>query len=154
MSIYIVFSIIALGIILLLIEFLIFPGINIAGIAGTFFIIAGIVCGYYYHKDLGNYILLASITCIITLFVIAFKTKTWNKFGLKSSIDSHAPTIAEGPFGAGDTGITISRLNPMGKVLINDKIIEASSLGGYINTNTEIVVISCDKNKIYVKPKK
>ena len=53
----------------------------------------------------------------------------------------------------GDEGITISRLSPMGKLRINNMVIEASSTGEYINPRTKVVVVRLSGPKVIVKPK-
>ncbi len=90
---------------------------------------------------------------IVMLFVVAFKTKTWRRMGLSTSIDSHVETAGSDQFKVGDAGKTISRLAPIGKVMINNLIIEARSMGGYIDSNIEVVIVRTEKNKIYVEPK-
>ena len=44
---------------------------------------------------------------------------------LKTTIDSVAPTLVSDQIKVGDEGVTLSRLNPMGSVLINDVTVEA-----------------------------
>jgi membrane-bound ClpP family serine protease len=154
MSVSIIIALIVLGILLLLVEFLIIPGVTVAGITGTLLIIGGVFCGYYFHgTPQGHYIMLSTLGLILLVFVIALKTKTWNKVGLKTSINSHVETHGKEDFKVGDTGMTISRLTPIGKIMVNDKIVEARSMGGVIDPNVEIVIIRTEKNKLFVEPK-
>jgi len=53
----------------------------------------------------------------------------------------------------GDTALTVSRLAPMGKVMVNDLMFEAKSTGPYINQNTEVEIVKIEGNKLIVKPK-
>lgn len=154
MSISVIIALVVLGILLLLVEFLITPGVTVAGISGTLLIIGGVVCGYYFRgTPTGHYILFSTIVLILLLFIVAFKTKTWQKIGLKSAIDGHVETPGSENFKVGDTGKTISRLSPIGKVLINNTIVEARSMGGIIDQNTEIKIIRTEINKLFVEPK-
>jgi len=154
MSVSVIIALVIIGILLLLVEFLIVPGVTVAGVAGTLLIIGGVFCGYYFHEaPLSHYILLATIGVILLVFIAAFKTKTWSKMGLETSIDGHIESINEEKFKTGDQGKAISRLAPIGKVMIHDTIMEARSMGGYIDANTEIVIIRTEKNKLFVKPK-
>ena len=108
MSVSIIITLVVLGVLLLLVEFLVVPGITVAGIAGTLLIVGGVFCGYYFHKTpIGHYIMLSTIGAILLLFIIAFKTKTWQKLGLKTSINSHVETAGSETFNTGDTGKTI-----------------------------------------------
>ncbi|QQS51698.1 MAG: NfeD family protein [Bacteroidota bacterium] len=154
MAISVIIILILIGIVLLLIEFLVIPGVTIAGIAGTALIIGGVVSGYIFHGTPdGHYIMLATTALIVILFVLAFKTKTWQRMGLSTSIDSHIETAGSDQFKVGEIGKSISRLAPIGKVMIHDMIIEARSMGGYIDSNVDVVIVHTEKNKIFVEPK-
>ena len=70
---------------------------------------------------------------------------------LKSSIKSTSPKFNVDNIRIGDTGITISRLAPMGKILINDMYVEAKSLGGFIKQEEKVVIVKVLTNKVIVK---
>ena len=71
MSILAIVLVIFLGIILLLFEFLIFPGFTVFGIAGFFSILFGIWASYHFHGvQTGNYTLL--ITVVVSIFVMVY----------------------------------------------------------------------------------
>lgn len=70
---------------------------------------------------------------------------------LKTNITGRVNELKENEIKAGDKGITISRLAPMGKVKINEKFAEASAMGEFINENTEVVVTKVEGNKVSVK---
>ena len=53
----------------------------------------------------------------------------------------------------GDVGKTVTRLNPIGKVVINGNYFEAQSLNKYIDQKTDIEVIKVLSNKLVVKLK-
>ena len=153
MPTYIIILVIAVGIILLMVEFLVIPGVTIAGIAGTLFIVGGIFSSYYYHSaKTGNIVTLSTLVFLILVIVVAFKTKTWDRYGLKTAIESHATVDVSEQFKVGDKGKSVSRLAPMGTIMINDTILEARSLGGFIDPNTDVVIVRAEKNKIFVEP--
>jgi membrane-bound ClpP family serine protease len=52
----------------------------------------------------------------------------------------------------GDKGNTISRLNPIGNIRVNDQKFEASSIGDFIDANTPIEITNIEGNKVTVKP--
>ena len=154
MSIGVIVALIILGILLLLVEFLVVPGITVAGVVGTVLIIGGVAAGYYFHATPpGHYIMLSTFGLILLVFITAFKTKTWQKLGLKTSIDSHVETAGSEKFKVGDEGKSISRLAPIGKVMINEVIVEARSMGGYIDPDKDIIIVRTEKNKLFVEPK-
>jgi membrane-bound ClpP family serine protease len=155
MSIFAISLIIFFGIILILVEFLVVPGITIAGIGGFLMVGGGVYAGYHYHDTkVGNIILLFTVLALILALVFTLKLKTWKRVGLQSEIDGQVNTLDENFLHPGDSGKTISRLAPMGKALFKEKMFEVKSEGGFIDQNTEIVIIRISKNQIIVEPKK
>jgi Membrane-bound serine protease (ClpP class) len=144
---------ILLGIILLIIEILILPGITIAGVGGFLLMALAIFLTYKnYGSAAGHYILLSSIVFFIVAFIYSLRSQTWNRLALHSKIDGKVNILDENKISVGDKGVTISKLAPMGKVKVNDTIIEAKSLGIYIAENTEIEVLKVNESNIIVKP--
>jgi membrane-bound ClpP family serine protease len=154
MSLLAIILIILLGIFLLLIEFLIIPGFTVFGIGGFLFIFLGIGSSYYFHNvQTGNITLISTVTVSIAVMYYLFKRKTWQNMGLKTNIESRNEPFNVEMIHPGDSGMTITRLAPMGKAQINDIICEAKSTGGFIDENTEIEVIKVLSTQIVVKPK-
>ena len=147
---------ILLGILLLLIEFLIIPGVTIAGIGGFLLIGGGVFSAYHwYGVKYGNITLAVTILVLIIIFFFAFRTRTWKKIALETKIESSTENIKkEGKFAVGERGKTITRLAPIGKAMFSDKIIEAKSLSGYINENTEVEITKIQNTNVIVKPLK
>lgn len=154
MSLLAIIIIILLGIFLLLVEFLLIPGFTVFGIAGFLFILLGIGSAYYYHDVMtGNITLVGTVIASFATMIYLFKRKTWKNLGLKANIYSrHEPFNTE-KVHPGDTGITITRLAPIGKAVVNDVTCEAKSLAGFINENTDIEVVKVLSTQIIVKPK-
>ena len=154
MTIGAIILLIVLGIILLLVEFLLIPGISVAGIGGFLCLIAGIAAAYYYQGIVtGNIFLVGTVVLSILTIVIAFRSKTWQKMGLNNEIDSKIISFDENKIKIGDTAKTITRLNPIGKVMVNDIICEAKSISGFIDQNKEVEIIKVLKTQIVVKLK-
>jgi len=146
---------IILGIFLILLEFFIVPGITVAGIGGVLLLIAGVWLSYStYDVTIGNYVLLSTFLVLVIILSFAFNSKTWKKISLKAENTGKAKEESSLSVKIGDKGITISRLAPMGNIMINDKLYEAESKGIYIDENTEIIIISINRNKLIVKPNK
>lgn len=153
MSLSFIILLVVLGVILLLVEFLIIPGVTVAGVAGFTFLIAGVALSYIYlGPRQGNIVLLVTLVINVTTILIFFRTKTWRKAGLKSEIQGKVNVI-ENDIIEGISGKSISRLAPTGKAMFNDKMIEVQSIEGFIDHNTEIVITSIKNNKIYIKRK-
>ncbi len=143
---------VSLGILLLLLEFFVIPGVTIAGIGGMLMIIGGVYIAYDSHGiTYGNYtLLITSISIIIVLF-FALRSKTWKKLALNTNIDSKVNAIKIDKIKIGDIGKTVSKLSPIGKVEINNEYFEAESISGYLDPNEEIEVKKILSNKIIVK---
>jgi membrane-bound ClpP family serine protease len=147
---------ILLGIILLLIEFLIIPGVTVAGVGGVLLIAGGVFAAYLrYGVMYGNITLATTVLVLIIIFIVALRTRTWKKIALDTKIDSSVENIKkEGRFMVGERGKTVTRLAPIGKAIFNNKIIEAKSISGYINENTEVEIIKIQNTNVIVKPLK
>ena len=155
MSYLAILIIIILGIFLLLLEFLIIPGVTVFGIGGFVFILVGIGSAYYFHGiTAGNYTLIAAVLASLVTIYFVFKQKTWKKMGLQTNINSKVEPFETARIHAGDHGITITRLAPMGKAMVNDVICEAKSTGNFIDENTAIEVLEVLTTQIIVKPTK
>lgn len=153
MSLTAIIFLIVLGIILFYVEFLIIPGVTIAGIAGAILVVLGVYFGYKeYGIPVGHYIL--GSTAIVSIFsvVIMLRSKTWEKIALKAKIDGKTSSSLEAEVNPGDTGETVTRLNPYGKVLINNKFYEAKTTNSYIDSKTKIEVKKIDRSHLIVKP--
>jgi membrane-bound ClpP family serine protease len=60
--------------------------------------------------------------------------------------------MEEGKIKIGDKGKTITRLNPMGRVMVGNEHYEAKSIDKLIDQNTEVEIVKIESNKIIVKP--
>lgn len=153
MTVFAVILLIALGILLVLLEILVIPGTTVAGVGGILFLGGGIYLSYIkFGTVTGHYILLGVILFIILSIYLSLKSKTWKKLMLNSKIDGKTNIINEENVKQGDVGFTITRLAPMGRVLINGENVEAKS-EHFIDQNVEIEVEKILDNKIIVKLK-
>ena len=99
MSLGLIIFLILLGLLLFIIEFMLIPGMTIAGIGGAICLVTGIVFSFF-HSDSnrvycsrGNSL---AIMVVTTYFML--KAGTWKKFMLKTTIDGKVDTVggAEG----------------------------------------------------------
>ncbi len=150
----IIILLIALGILLFLIEFLLIPGITIAGIGGALFTLGGIYLAFSNFGQQTGLIVL-SFTLVITVVIFAFslRSRTWRKAMLTTRIDSKMNEMpGDNKIIPGDKGISITRLAPMGTVKVNGFVIEVKSVSGYVDPKTEIEVVKVTPSQILVKP--
>ncbi|MDR2293287.1 MAG: NfeD family protein [Prevotellaceae bacterium] len=147
-----VIVLIVLGVLLLVAEIIVLPGIGFAGIAGGASVIAGIIIAYNINAMTGHItVFSAIILCIIAMY-FSLRAKTWQRLSLKKSIDSTvdvSPSLKN--IEIGDEGIAITRLSPMGKVRIKNIDLEARSVLEFIEHNSKIVVLKFEDSKVIVK---
>lgn len=153
MTVFAIILLILLGLLLLLIEFAVIPGVTIAGIGG--FVLLGISV-YIAFAEYGTGIGFLTLTFVLIasplLIFYFFKSRTGKKMVLDSLIDGKVETVDAQKIQVGDTGKTIGRLAPSGKVKVNGEVVEAQSTGALIDHNTEIKVLKILTNKIIVEP--
>lgn len=153
MSLTAIIFLIILGVILFYVEFLIIPGVTIAGIAGFILITVGVYFGYKeFGSPDGHYILAGTAVISIISIVFMLRSKTWEKIGLKAEIDGKSVSSLDLEVSIGDVGESVTRLNPYGKVLINNKFYEAKSNSSFIDPKTKIEVKKIDGTHLIVKP--
>jgi membrane-bound ClpP family serine protease len=154
MSWLIIISLIIIGIIFLLLEILVVPGTTLVGLAGAGLMVGGIVTAFStYGVQAGVLTLAGSLVLSVLAIALALKSNTWRKAMLGTEIDGRVNVVEPDTVLAGDEGIAITRLNPMGKAMIKDDFYEVTSKDNLINENTPIVVVKVEGNKIIVKPK-
>ncbi|MFW6309654.1 MAG: NfeD family protein [Prolixibacteraceae bacterium] len=153
MSIIAIILLILLGLLLLLIEFAVIPGVTIAGIGGFVLLGASV---YIAFAEFGTGIGFATLTFVLIasplLIYYFFQSKSGKKMILESNLLGKMEYIDSKKIAVGDTGKTIGRLAPGGKVKVNGEVVEAVSVGGLIDHNTEIRVLKLLSNKIIVEP--
>ncbi len=149
----IIIVLLLLGIGLLLLETFFIPGFGVVGIIGAAFFVGGIMFAFSSLGAKGGTIVL-SISLIATAasFIGLIKSKALDRVALKTDISSTVSDEKKSTIQVGDRGVTLSRLNPIGKALINNETVEAKSDTGFINENTPIEVLSVNPTNVVVKP--
>ena len=154
MDIFIVIILCLLGLILVLIEIFLIPGVTITAVVGGLFAAGGV---YYAFENLGNTTGMITLIAVLITFGAAFvfliKSRALDKIALKTNIDSTVASKEQLNIVVGDEGITVSRLNPIGKVKVNAITMEGKSLGDFIDEGSEIVVIKVSPTQLIVKTK-
>lgn len=152
MSLTAIILLILVGLVLLIIEILFVPGM-ILGIISIALMIVGVIFGYKdFGTTIGTLVLAGTVLSTLGTVYLAFRSNVWKKFQVHSFIEGKT-NILKTEITVGDTGKTISRLNPIGKASIRDQQVEVQALDGFIDQNTEITVIKIQQNKIFVKKK-
>ena len=149
----IVLMLILIGAILVVLEILVLPGINVAGILGFISIIAGVYFGYaYYGGVTGHLILAGTVVFGFGMTWNVLRTKTWKRLSLDTRLEGTVEGIGDS-VKAGDCGETLGRLAPMGNVKLGDMVVEAESRSGYIDAHRPVEVVKVLRNKVIVQLK-
>lgn len=155
MEIVIVIVLGLVGLLLLLVEIFLIPGVTIAAIAGVASLIGSTWYAFAKIGPVAGVITLISLLLLLAImFVYLVKSKALNVIGLKTNIDSTVTSNNEAlDIVPGDNGVTLSRLNPIGKVRVKDVIMEGKSLGELIEEDTDIEVLKVSPTQLIVKTK-
>lgn len=153
MNILIILFLVFLGLVLLLIEFTILPGITIAGIGGVLLFAYSIYLAFTSYGTLAGFLTLGFVIIVAPLLVIwLFKGRAGKKMVLNTVITGIANEIDESKIKVGDEGVTIGRLAPMGKVKVNNEVVEARSTGTFVDPGVKIRIVQIEKSQITVEP--
>ena len=152
MDILIILLLIFLGIVLLLIEFTILPGISIAGIGGVLLFAYSIYLAFTNYGPLAGFLTLGFVVIVAPLLVVlVFKGKAGRKMVLSTTITGIANQIDD-KIKVGDIGVTIGRLAPMGKIRVNGEVVEVKSSGAFVDPGENVRIIEIEKSLITVEP--
>ena len=152
----VVIILILLGILLFVIEFLLVPGLTVAGIGGLVLTVFGVYKAFNdFGATTGAWVLIGTLALSVFVIVMSLRARTWNRLMLKTNIQGTVDTeLSEDQIKVGDHGSTLTRLAPMGKVIVNELVREAKSTEGYLDEHSEIEVVSVEGTRISVKPVK
>ncbi|MEG1615913.1 MAG: NfeD family protein [Bacteroidales bacterium] len=140
------------GIGLIILEVFFIPGFGVAGIGGIAFMGGAVWFAYeQLGTTVGNITLLG---CLIALIIGVYwfvKSKALNRMALKKEIDSTAPNTIGSEIREGETGVTLSILNPMGTILVKGHQVEAKSENGFIEVGKNVKIIRIFPTSVVVE---
>ncbi len=152
MDIFIVIVLCLIGILLVLLEIFLIPGVTFALISGILFGIGGVFYAYSKLGAVGGTITLVSTLALFGLsFIWLIKSKALNKIALDTDINSTVASKDVQNIREGDEGISISRLNPIGKVKVNGITMEAKTSGEFLDENTPVTIVKVYPTQLIVK---
>lgn len=152
MDMFYIVLLIVLGVLFLITELLLLPGISIGGVLAM-------VCyggaAFLAFRDFGTMggvvVIVVVLLASLLTTIISLRAKTWQRFSLKQQISSSSMTCPDKELRVGDVGTTLSRLSPMGKVEIGGRIYEAKSLDVYVDQRREVEVVGFENFNVIVK---
>lgn len=146
-----IITLILVGLVLMLAEILIIPGVGVAGILGLLSMGGSCFYAFYeYGNVTGGIVTAVNVVLLISLIVWVLRAKTWKRMALETKIDSKA--INDSVLAIGDKGRTLTRLAPMGSARFGDFVIEVKAIEGMLDPNIDVEVVLIEDKKIYVKP--
>ncbi len=167
-----------LGIILLLLEIFVFPGLLIFGLLGVVCVIGSLLYSMVDPLDLNwdgsvnfsalgdllggpiiNILIAVSGALIIALFLMRFmSTLPVTRWMLLNEVQSNGPAIGVSEDNSqsgslvGSTGSAATDLKPSGAAIIDDKRVDVVSNGAFIDSGTGVIVTKHEGSRIVVEP--
>ena len=150
---WLIVTLIIIGLILIVAELVLLPGISVAGICALLALAGASYLAFSsYGTTVGIITLIIIIALAIVVTILSLRANTWKRLSLKSTIDgSSIPTPQENNIKIGDKGIALTRLAPMGKVMIKGKTIEAKTIDSFIDQKKEVEVIGFENFNVVVR---
>lgn len=152
MDIAVIVILLFVAVILLLVEMFLIPGLSIAGIGSMLFLGGAIYYAYaFIGAEAGHLTVIGAVIMIVVAVWIFIRSKALERMSLKTNIESKNDPMQGMDVKVGDTGITSSRIAPMGKIKINGHIVEAKTMDDFIDENIEIVVTEVFSTNVLVE---
>ena len=155
MDILIIILLVLIGVVLIILEIFFLPGITVAGFSSLIFFGGGI---YYAFVNLGTtagYVtIVASVVACVVGIIWFMRSKSLDRISLKTDIDSVIPTQVNDSIKVGDEGIALSRLNPMGTVLIGTVQVEGKTREDFIDEGSSVIVERVERTSVIVRKKR
>ena len=144
---------ILLGVVLLVVEVALIPGLGLTGIVGAAFMIAAIVYAFIGVSTLVGWLtLIGSILICVLLIVWAVYGKSLDKVALKEKIDSSVadPNIAT--LSVGMRGVAVTRLASIGNAEFDGTVVEvAVRNGNFVDADENVEIVLIKDGTVYVK---
>ncbi len=145
---------ILLGILFLVAELVLLPGVSVALLLSLACYGGAIYLSFAdYGTTVGSIVVAAVLVVSLVATLLSLRAKTWRRLSLNQQIDSTSMSMPEAELKAGDCGVSVSRLSPMGKVNIGGKSYEAKSEDAYIDPKCEVEVTGFENFTVIVRKK-
>jgi membrane-bound ClpP family serine protease len=146
-------ALILAGLLLIIVEVVFIPGTTVVGLLGLIFAVVGIVFGYnHFGSETGFYIMLGTVLASAGALYLSFRKGAWKKFSHQSAIDSKVNQGMADHLAAGEEGISVSALRPMGSAEFSGKIFEVKTNGEFVNNGVKLRIVKIRLNDILVEP--
>lgn len=150
---WLIIALIIIGILLLIAELVLLPGLSVAGVCSLIAYFGAIFATFKTYGSTAGFIVIGIIVVLsVVAAVISLKANTWQRFSLKTRVDGTSQEVlSKDNIKIGALAKTITRLAPMGKVELDGKTYEAKSLDRYVDPGVAVEVIGFENFNIIVK---
>ena len=152
------------GLVLLILEIFFIPGFGFTGVAGIALIIGSIFFSLFKIGPVFDHrafqiaviqmagALVVSVATMSLLVKYLPKSDRFFKLALHDNVSASDGYIASTDFTSiiGKSGETVTPLRPAGKVLVDGKVYDVVTSGGFVEAKKTIKILSTDGNKIVV----
>lgn len=150
---WITLGLILIGIILMLVEMLLVPGVGVAGIFSLASLFAA--CWYTFScigYSEGWWMTALVLVMLVVMAAVILRKRTWRRFELKTEVNSRVNEESS-LVKVGDRGVAQTRLAPIGSGRFGAVSCEVkSSDNSMIDAGTPIEVVAVENNQVIVKP--
>lgn len=140
------------GILFMLVELLLVPGIGIGGILSLASLSAA--CWYtfvYIGTGAGWTVLVLVLVLLVASICVALHARTWKRFELKTEVTSKVNDEASS-LRPSDRGVAQTRLAPMGTGRFGDIVCEVkSSDNSLVDAGTPLEIVAIEDNQVIVR---
>lgn len=140
------------GVLFLVVEMVLLPGVSIGGILSLVCYGAAIYLGFtQFGATMGTMVVVMVIVISLLATILSLRAKTWQRFSLNERLQSSSMPNPSEQLSLGDRGVALSRLSPMGKIMVDGRQYEAKSIGSYIDQQCEVEIIGFENFTVIVK---
>lgn len=146
-----IIALVLVGLVLILAEILLIPGVGVAGILGLLSLGGSCYYSFYEFGNLtGGIVTGVNALLLVITLIYVLRAKTWKRMSLETNIDSKAVDDDSSYIAVGDKGQTVTRLAPMGMVRFGERTVEVKALEGILESGTDVEVVMIEDRRIYV----
>ncbi len=147
-----VILLILLGLLFLVAEVILLPGFSICGVLSLVCYGNAVYMAWRdYGTTAGIIVLTVAVVLSAVAIVMSLRSHTWQRLTLNEKISSSASSDPQAHLSVGQTGTTLSRLSPMGKVLIDGCVYEAKLQSGYADAKKPVRIAAFEDGAIVVE---
>jgi membrane-bound serine protease (ClpP class) len=155
-----------IGLLLVVVELFVFPGIGIAGISGTILIIAGLTLALinnvnFDFEHVESIEIGRALVTVLVGITVGFGAMLWmsDRIGAKGffrkvALTTDLETSVSSPVLTalvGKEGVAATVLRPSGKVIIDGVYYDGISESGFIEKGTDVTVVRFENAQVYVE---